>query len=143
MERVAQPHKEAWGLMLEIFLAQRGRLVATAQEFGLHPQQAMALSVLEPGEPMKLSDLATKLRCDNSSVTGIADRLEAAGLAERRAHPTDRRVKTLALTELGKMVRRKHRERIGTAPPAIAALSDEDAATLAAILRTAVSSTPD
>ena len=33
---------------------------------------------------MKLSDLATALRCDNSSVTGIADRLEAAGLAERR-----------------------------------------------------------
>ena len=35
-----------------------------------------------------MTELAQALHCDNSNVTGIADRLEAAGLAERRAHPS-------------------------------------------------------
>jgi DNA-binding MarR family transcriptional regulator len=74
------------------------------------------------------------LRCDNSSVTGIADRLEKAGLAERRAHPTDRRVKTLALTERGVVIRNLYKERIGTAPEAVQNLTDEDAAILVEIL---------
>ena len=70
-------------------------------------------------------------------MTGIADRLEAAGLAERRPHPSDRRVKTLWLTERGEAVRGLHRERMGTAPPGIAALTDADAATLVEILQRA------
>ena len=126
--------QEAWRLMLELFFAHRGQMLAVAQEFGLAPQQAFALQRLQPDEPMKLSDLATALHCDNSSVTGIADRLEKAGLAERQAHPTDRRVKTLALTERGKVVRGLYKDRIGTAPETVQSLSDEDAAILVDIL---------
>lgn len=137
MAKVIPPQQEAWGLMLELFFAQRGRMLAVAQEFGLAPQQALAIKHLQPGEPMKLSDLAQALHCDNSNVTGIADRLEASGLAERRPHPSDRRVKTLQLTEHGETVRRLHGERVGTAPPELAAISDEDAATLVEILRRA------
>ena len=33
---------------------------------------------------MPMSALAQALQCDNSNVTGIVDRLEASGLAERR-----------------------------------------------------------
>jgi DNA-binding MarR family transcriptional regulator len=126
--------------MLDLFFAHRGRLLAVAQEFGLPPQQAFALNRLEPDEPMKLSELAQALHCDNSSVTGIADRLEAAGLAERRPHPTDRRVKTLQLTERGETIRRLYRERIGAAPERVEKMPDEDAAILAAILRRALGS---
>ena len=120
--------------MLELFFAHRGQMLAVAQEFGLAPQQAFALQRLQPDEPMKLSDLAQALHCDNSSVTGIADRLEKAGLAERLAHPTDRRVKTLALTERGKVIRGLYKDRIGTAPETLQNLSDEDAAILVEIL---------
>jgi DNA-binding MarR family transcriptional regulator len=137
MAKVVVPssrQQEAWRLMLELFFAHRGQLLAVAQEFGLAPQQAFALNRLEPDEPIKLSDLALALHCDNSSVTGIADRLERAGLAERQAHPTDRRVKTLALTERGKVVRKLYKERIGTAPEAVQSLTDEDAAILVEIL---------
>jgi len=137
MAKVPDARQEAWGLMLEMFMAQRGKMLSVAHEFGLHPQQAMALNVLQPGEPLKLSDLATKLHCDNSNVTGIADRLEAAGLAERRPHPSDRRVKTLWLTEQGEAVRKLHRARMGTAPPGIAALTETDATALVEILRRA------
>jgi DNA-binding MarR family transcriptional regulator len=130
--------QEAWRLMLELFFAHRGQMLAVAQEFGLAPQQAFAIKRLQPGEPMKLSDLAQALHCDNSNVTGIADRLEAAGLAERRPHPTDRRVKTLQLTQRGEIVRQLYEERIGTAPLAVENLTDSDAATLVDILRRAV-----
>src|SRR5688500_4732563 len=102
----ATAQQQAWRLMLELFFEQRGRMLAVAQEFGLAPQQAFAIKHLKPGEPMTMGALAQALHCDNSNVTGIADRLEAAGLAERRAHPGDRRVKTLVLTEHGASVRR-------------------------------------
>jgi DNA-binding MarR family transcriptional regulator len=137
MAKVVLPstrQQEAWRLMLELFFAHRGQLLAVAHEFGLAPQQAFALNRLEPDAPMKLSDLAQALHCDNSSVTGIADRLEKAGLAERQAHPTDRRVKTLVLTERGKVIRKLYKERIGTAPQAVENLADEDAAILVEIL---------
>jgi DNA-binding MarR family transcriptional regulator len=137
MAKVALPssrQQEAWRLMLDLFLAHRGQMLSIAQEFGLAPQQAFALQHLQPDEPLKLSDLAQALHCDNSSVTGIADRLEKAGLAERRAHPTDRRVKTLALTERGTVIRQLYKERIGTAPEAVQGLTDEDAAILVEIL---------
>jgi DNA-binding MarR family transcriptional regulator len=137
MAKVVVPssrQQEAWRLMLELFFAHRGQMLSIAQEFGLAPQQAFALQRLAPDEPMKLSDLAQALHCDNSSVTGIADRLEKAGLAERQAHPTDRRVKTLALTERGKVIRGLYKDRIGTAPETLQNLADEDAAILVDIL---------
>ena len=131
------PQEAAWRCILEMFLAQRGRMLALAHEFGLAPQQAIAIKHLEPGRAMTMGELAQALHCDNSNVTGIADRLEAAGLAERRPHPSDRRVKTLWLTEHGEAVRKLHRARMGTAPPGIAALTDIDAAALVEILRRA------
>jgi DNA-binding MarR family transcriptional regulator len=139
MAKVAAPAaaEQAWRMMLELFFSQRGKMMGVAQDIGLAPQQAMALTRLQPGEPMKLSDLAQALHCDNSNVTGIADRLEAAGIAERRAHPSDRRVKTLRLTALGEVVRTNYLERIGTAPDALRALADDDIATLVAILQRA------
>src|SRR3954471_6834358 len=138
MAKVVLPssrQQEAWRLMLDLLLSHRGQMLSIAQEFGLAPQQAFALQHLQPDEPIKLSDLAHALRCDNSSVTGIADRLgkggragrrgpppgrlEKAGLADLRAHPTDRLVKTLALTERGVVIRNLYKERIGTAPEAV------------------------
>ena len=76
---------------------------------------------LEPDEPLPMSALAGALQCDNSNVTGIVDRLEAAGLAERRPAERDRRVKTVVLTPHGEAVRDEVRRRAGTPPPEIAA----------------------
>jgi MarR family transcriptional regulator, organic hydroperoxide resistance regulator len=129
--------EQAWRCMLDLFLAQRGRLLSVAHEFGLAPQQAFAIKQLEPDRALTMSELAQRLHCDNSNVTGIADRLEAAGLAERRPHPGDRRVKTLVLTERGAAVRGAYDARLGLVPPELQALSDEDAEQLLAIMRRA------
>jgi MarR family transcriptional regulator, organic hydroperoxide resistance regulator len=129
--------EQAWRCMLDLLLAQRGRLLSVAHEFGLAPQQAFAIKHLEPGRALTMSELAQRLHCDNSNVTGIADRLEAAGLAKRRPHPSDRRVKTLVLTERGAAVRGAYDARLGLVPPELQALSDEDAEQLLAIMRRA------
>jgi MarR family transcriptional regulator, organic hydroperoxide resistance regulator len=134
MPATGSAQAEAWQLMLDVFLRQRSRFVALAQEFGLAPTQAIALKHLDPETGTPMSELARVLRCDNSNVTGIADRLEAAGLVERRPSPTDRRVKTLVLTAKGAEIRTAHQRRISTAPPEFQALSDADAATLLEIL---------
>ena len=111
-------------------------------ELGLSFQQSMALSRLEPDVPVPMSALALALQCDNSNVTGIVDRMEAAGLVERRAFEGDRRVKAVALTPLGEMVRDQVRSRAGKPPPEIASLSEEDAELLRDVLQRAIDATP-
>jgi DNA-binding MarR family transcriptional regulator len=130
--------QEAWGLFWRIFIADKPRRMAVMTELGLSFQQSMALMRLRPGEPLPMSALAAELQCDNSNVTGIVDRLEAAGLAERRPYPGDRRVKAVALTPRGESIRAEVERRAGQPPPELAALSGQDAAALRDILRRAL-----
>jgi DNA-binding MarR family transcriptional regulator len=130
--------QEAWTLFWRIFRADKPRRMAVFSELGLSFQQAMALGHLEPGVPLPMSALAGALQCDNSNVTGIVDRLEAAGLAERRPDERDRRVKTIVLTPHGEAVRDEVQRRAGTPPPEIAALSEADAALLRDVLQRAL-----
>jgi DNA-binding MarR family transcriptional regulator len=114
----------------------RARLVAALGELGLTFPQAHALRILE--RPLPMSDLAERLVCDASNVTGIADRLEARGFLERRAGEGDRRVKVLALTAAGAEVRERILEIVTEPPAAIAELPERDQRALRDILRRAV-----
>jgi DNA-binding MarR family transcriptional regulator len=87
---------------------------------------------------MPMSALADALHSDNSNITGIVDRLEAAGLAERRPDERDRRVKAVVLTEKGEWMRVQIEQRVGEPPPRIAALSGADAIALRDILARAL-----
>ncbi|TNY37259.1 MarR family transcriptional regulator [Thermomonospora catenispora] len=82
---------------------------ANAAELDLPPTQALALTLLDSPTPMR--DLADRLSCDASNVTGIIDGLERRGLVVRRPSPTDRRVKHLVLTEEGERRRAELRAR--------------------------------
>jgi DNA-binding MarR family transcriptional regulator len=130
--------REAWGLFWQIFSADKPRRMAVMTELGLSFQQSMALMRLDTGQPLPMNALATALQCDNSNVTGIVDRLEAAGLAERRPDPRDRRVKVVALTPKGEEVRAQVSERAGQPPPELAALPEEDAIKLRDLLQKAL-----
>ena len=129
---------EAWQLLQRILLTQRGRPAAIAAEFDLAPAQMWALHALDPDTPKPMSELATKLRCDNSNVTGIVDRLEARGLVERRPGERDRRVKMLTVTPAGEALRDRVRDRLSRPPEPLASLPEEDARALRDILRRAV-----
>jgi DNA-binding MarR family transcriptional regulator len=130
--------RDAWGLIWRMFLEDKPRRWAILSELGLSMQQSMALTTLRPGQPLPMSALAEAMHCDNSNVTGIVDRLEAAGLAERRPGERDRRVKTIVLTPRGEQVRATVERRAGEPPPRLASLSSADAAALRDILARAM-----
>jgi MarR family transcriptional regulator, organic hydroperoxide resistance regulator len=138
MNKEADAAREAWGLFWRIFMEDKRRRWAILSEMGLSPQQSMAISMLKPGEPMPMSALAEAMHSDNSNITGIVDRLEAAGLAERRPSERDRRVKAVVLTEKGEATRVEIEQRVGQPPPRLAALPDEDAVALRDILQRAL-----
>jgi len=129
--------EEAWELLRQIMIGQRGRMNAIASEFDLAPAQLMALACLEPDAPKPMSGLARTLHCDNSNVTGIIDRLEARGLVRRRPAEHDRRVKMLEVTAEGAELRERIRRRLGAPPEPLARLDEADAVALRDILRRA------
>jgi MarR family transcriptional regulator, organic hydroperoxide resistance regulator len=134
----ASPAAEAWGLIFELMHLSKRRFMAIASEFELSPPQVMALRQLDPDEPKPMSELALALRCDNSNVTGIVDRLEDRGLVERRAAAHDRRVKMLSITPRGAEVRAALSARLDEPPEQLAGLSLEDQRALRDIMRRAL-----
>jgi DNA-binding MarR family transcriptional regulator len=124
--------------MFELIHLSKRRFMAIASEFDLSPPQVMALRQLDPDEPKPMSELAIALRCDNSNVTGIVDRLEDRGLVQRRPGEHDRRVKMLMITERGAQVRAGLAARLDEPPEALANLSPEDQRALRDIMRRAL-----
>jgi DNA-binding MarR family transcriptional regulator len=130
---------EAWALMVRLFLSNKQRIAAIAQDLELSPMQMHTLLALPPGREVPMSALAEFLVCDASNVTGIVDRLEGRGLIERRSAPHDRRVKMLAITREGARVRARVAERMATPPAPIAELPKADQRALRDVLRKALS----
>ena len=108
---------------------------AAAAEADLAPAQAIALGELQVDQPLSMRELAARLRCDPSNITGLIDRLEARGLVERQPHPADRRVKYLALTAAGRDLRERLAARLFAAPTCVAALHERDQRRLHELLR--------
>ncbi len=61
--------------------------------FGITYRQAQVLGWLELEGPMSQTDLATRMLIEPPSLVGVLDRMEQAGLIERRACGQDRRKK--------------------------------------------------
>ena len=128
--------REIWELLLEMSRTHlKDHLAVTVSELDLSLPQAQALQLLEPDSPVPMRDLAARLRCDASNITGIVDRLEARGLVERRAAPGDRRVKALAVTAKGVELRAVLVERLHRVPVTVAELSEAEQRTLLGLLR--------
>ena len=81
--------------------AQR-RFAEAISATGLHPRMWGALNVLDSEEAMTQQALGQTIGIDPSSMVSTIDELEAAGLVERRAHPSDRRAHALHITDKGK-----------------------------------------
>ncbi|MDQ6779223.1 MAG: MarR family transcriptional regulator [Actinomycetota bacterium] len=136
--REQSPADEAWGILRQLLSDGRRRFIAAASEHDLHPAQAGALLQMEPRAATPMHELATKLACDNSNVTGIVDRLEARGLVTRRPYAQDRRVKHVVLTDEGAHLRARIVAHLAEPPEAIMRLSVADKRVLRDVLRRAV-----
>ncbi|MDQ6901066.1 MAG: MarR family transcriptional regulator [Candidatus Dormibacteraeota bacterium] len=98
---------------------------------GLTVPQAGLLQAL--GSPLPMNQIAGRMHCDASNLTGIVDRLEGRGLVERRVRADDRRVKEIALTPAGRRVKRQV-DGVLKGTPGFGALNAEDQATLRSLL---------
>lgn len=74
-------------------------------DIGITQTQAGVLFVLGRHEGATLSLVADTLDIAPSAVTGLCDRMERAGLVERRADEADGRVQRLHLTQAGRAAR--------------------------------------
>jgi DNA-binding MarR family transcriptional regulator len=74
--------------------------------------QLATLYVLDAGEPVSLGGLADRIGRSVSATSRLVDALVRRGLVERREHPSDRRVRRIALADDGDaLLRRLERTR--------------------------------
>ena len=88
---------------------------AVADHLGVGLSEALAMSYLSAAEPLGPRELATSIGLTPSTVTSLLDRLDAADLAVRRPHPTDRRKSVIVLTDRGREVLVRVRTWLGAA----------------------------
>ena len=124
-------------LVLRLGERMRQHYAARAEELDLTPTQAHALRELTAG-PLPMGELALRMSCDASNVTGLSDRLEARGLLERGPSPGDRRVKVLSLTDDGRALHGELWRRLMQDSPVSRGLDDTQQEALRELLRTLV-----
>ncbi len=126
--------------MLSLFFAEENhdRMHDACEALNLTPGLMRALMSMQPGDARPMKSLSGQWRCDASYVTSLVDALEERGIAERRAHPTDRRAKTVVLTAEGERLKEALLARLHEPPAGFAALSDEEQASLRDLLAKAV-----
>jgi DNA-binding MarR family transcriptional regulator len=95
---------------------------------------AAVLWTIDPAAaPPTMRDLAKRLRCDPSTISLTADKLETMGLMDRQPHPSDGRKRVLTLTERGRELRSAISAQLDEAG-ILARLTPSERATLATLL---------
>ena len=93
------PERNLGFLLHDVARLMRKRFEQNARGLGLTRSQCQVLAHLARNEGIQQSGLADILEVEPITLTRLLDRLEEAGLVERRAHPTDRRIRQLYLTD--------------------------------------------
>lgn len=84
--------------------------------------------------PMPMRELAEQLAVDPPNLTPMVDELERLGLVERRAFPSDRRVKLVAATPKGAALAQRAEEILDRPPVGLVDLAPEELDILLQIL---------
>lgn len=89
-------------LLSRCYLRAGSILKEEIEKYDLTAPQFALLAFLWQQDGLTQVELSEKGQIDRSTVGGLIDRLERAGLLERRQHPQDRRAYLIFLTEQGK-----------------------------------------
>ncbi len=108
---------------------------ARCGDSGLTPVQYAAMTAIAAETATDATRLSEVIGFDKATLGSVIDRLERRGLVTRKAHPEDRRMKLVALTEAGRdalrqvqpLVEQSHRDFLEP-------LSAEEAETLLRLL---------
>jgi DNA-binding MarR family transcriptional regulator len=85
-----------------IGMKHRGQATVALSKLGLHTGQEVLLLELDARGPRTQAQLAGALGCEPPSVTVMVQKLEAAGLIERRPSASDGRATVVELTDRGR-----------------------------------------
>lgn len=92
------PEQEAMLNLLRTADQLQIRFARLFRKFGLTPQQYNILRILRgEGRPLPILEIASRMITIVPGITGLIDRLEAAGLVERKRCDNDRRVIYVAI----------------------------------------------
>ncbi|MEN6546092.1 MAG: MarR family transcriptional regulator [Armatimonadia bacterium] len=123
----SQQALELWLTMLKVFFRLRNSIRPIFAEHGLTGPQWRLFRMLgeAAGEGLTPGQMSEELRVTQGNTTGIVDKLEEAGLVQRKPHPDDRRALLIHLTEQGERLYQEVRpvfdarltELLGCLPP--------------------------
>ena len=94
---------QTWLRLARVYQKIQRQLDRILDDAGLTLPQFDVLANLGMSEGITQQQLAERLLVTKGNVCGLLDRMELAGLVERRPSPTDRRANHLHLTEKGKV----------------------------------------
>jgi DNA-binding MarR family transcriptional regulator len=97
-------------LFFRLWRASHTQVAEALKSLGLTPALFGVLNVLGARAGAIQQEIGTAMAIDPSTMVSLIDQLEAAGLAERRPHPTDRRARAIAITPKGRRVLEKGRQ---------------------------------
>jgi DNA-binding MarR family transcriptional regulator len=92
--------------MLYLYTESRRLTKELARQVDLTGPQLTVLKMLEGVGDLSLSELSERIRAQNSTVTGIIDRMERENLVVRARSTEDRRVVKIRLTDKGAKIAR-------------------------------------
>lgn len=103
-----KPYSELVSYQLaQLCKAQYNKAESLLSEIGLHTGQDRILLCLLREDGLSQTNLVEELSVQPATVTKSLDRLENAGLVQRRADADDRRVSRVYLTEAGRSLQQK------------------------------------
>lgn len=116
-----------FGAFMRTMHAHRSLMSGALGDMGSHPGQSFCMREIAHHEGITQKELAEILQVTPPTVSVMLQKLEKAGLIERRADERDQRFMRLYVTEAGKEHHVKAHERIGRAiAMAISPMSEAD-----------------
>lgn len=126
-EEIDDATMQAFRAFKRAMMLHRRLLMATFAEEHMHPAQAGCLQALAHRDGMSQSDLAEILHVSRPTVTTMLQRMEAAGVIERRADEADSRITRVYLTEAGRaLAERMHAGFVDMLSVSMGSMSDAD-----------------
>jgi DNA-binding MarR family transcriptional regulator len=131
-QRKDRDARAAWQAMGALVLDNERRR-EVSEKVGLSFGKTRALRRIAR-KPMSMKELAGLIGVEPPNLTAVVDELEEAGLVERQAHPSDRRVKLVVATAEGARLAQEAEEILGRPPAGLYGLAADELATLVALL---------
>jgi DNA-binding MarR family transcriptional regulator len=130
-------------LFFRLWRASHTRIAAALESIGLTPALFGLLNLLGSPKGANQQELGSAMGIDPSTMVALIDELEAAGLAKRQPHPTDRRARAVVLTAKGRRIRDRGRQMASQVEDEVlGGLSATERRDLLRLLRLAHSSAP-